>query len=552
MLISSSSEWQALVAHSASENLHLPTLLTAPDQQTRLTKMSASVGESIHVDFSREQMTPATLELLEALAKKANLTEKIEAMFRGDKINATENRAVLHVALRNPAMRPEVAEVHNRIRAFSGAVRNGDIRGAPGKKFTSFVCVGIGGSYLGPEFVYEALRGSVSTVAEGVCKCGSKCQCGPTCECATSSNFQLRFLANIDPADVTRALHGLDLSTTMVIIISKTFTTAETMMNATTLKKIFVDALGSEAAANQHFCAVSTALDKTKAFGIPEERVFGFWDWVGGRFSVTSAVGLLPLSLVFGWDVVQQFLDGAKAMDDHFLAEKNVWKNLPASLGLIAVWNSAFKNYAATAVLPYSQALVRFVAHVQQVDMESIGKRVTLEGESVDFQTGPIVFGEPGTNGQHSFYQLLHQGSRVVPAEFIGFANPTMPLSPAWVRSHHDELMSNFFAQPDALALGKEDTQNPAKHFPGNRPSLSLLLGVCDAWHVGTLLALYEHRTAVQAFIYGVNAFDQFGVELGKVLAKEVRGVLAGDKAVDTQKVEGTREMIKKYLQMKQ
>jgi len=331
---------------------------------------------------------------------------------------------------------------------------------------------------------------------------------------------------------VKRALSGLSAETTLVVVISKTFTTAETMLNAKTVKDWIVKELGSEAAVGKHVVACSTALDKTKAFGIDPANVFGFWDWVGGRFSVWSAVGVLPLALQYGFDIVETFLQGANAMDEHFKSAPPE-ANMPLIMGLLSVWNTSCLGYEACAPLPYCQALVRFVAHIQQLDMESNGKRVQMDGTPCPTSTGALYFGEPGTNGQHSFYQLMHQG-RVIPAEFIGFKKSQNPISlDGEPVANHDELMSNFFAQPDALALGKTEEQLRAegvpesliahKTFPGDRPSLSLLLPVCDARNLGQLLALYEHRTAVQGWVWGINSFDQWGVQLGKVLATEVR-----------------------------
>jgi glucose-6-phosphate isomerase len=394
--------------------------------------------------------------------------------------------------------------------------------GATGKPLTSVVSIGIGGSYLGPEFVFEALRTDpeASAAAEG---------------------RSLRFLANVDPVDVARALAGLNPETTLVVIVSKTFTTAETMLNARTIRRWLLDNMPRSARCSdadilrQHIAAVSTAIGKATDFGIAADNIFGFWDWVGGRYSVCSAVGVLPLSLQYGSAVVNRFLAGAHDMDRHFF-ESPLRTNLPVLLGLLGLWNSSFLGHSARAILPYAQALVRFAAHIQQVDMESNGKRVTADGTPLPFVAGEIVFGEPGTNGQHSFYQLLHQG-RVVPAEFIGFCRSPQPVHlDGESVSNHDELMSNFFAQPDALAVGKTVAEleregvpphlHPHKEFPGNRPSLSLLFSELNAFSVGQLLALYEHRVAVQGFVWNVNSFDQWGVELGKVLANRVRAQL--------------------------
>jgi len=370
---------------------------------------------------------------------------------------------------------------------------------------------------LGVEFVFEALK-TDPKAAE------------------FAKGRRLRFLANVDPIDVKRALDGLCAETTLVIVISKTFTTAETMLNARTIKKWLISELGSEDAIAKHVVACSTALEKTKAFGIDSNNVFGFWDWVGGRFSVCSAVGVLPLSLQYGFETVSEFLNGANVMDKHF-ASAAPEKNLPILMGLLSVWNTTCLGYEGYAVLPYCQALVRFVAHIQQLDMESNGKRVQMDGTACPTSTGALYFGEPGTNGQHSFYQLMHQG-RVIPADFIGFRVSQNPLSLAGEPvANHDELMSNFFAQPDALALGKTLEQCKAegipeklckhKEFPGDRPSLSILMPICNPYFLGMLLALYEHRTAVQGWVWGINSFDQWGVELGKVLGVNVRKFLS-------------------------
>jgi len=344
----------------------------------------------------------------------------------------------------------------------------------------------------------------------------------------------------VDPVDVHNTLCDLDPKTTLIIIVSKTFTTAETMLNARTAREWLLKGYEGSGVAEsvvlgKQLCAVSTAVEKCKAFGIEEGNVFGFWDWVGGRYSVTSAVGMVPLSLLYSFDVMEQFLAGAHDIDEHFFTAP-LRQNIPVLMGLLGVWNSTFMGYHTRALLPYSQALKRLPAHIQQVDMESNGKRVTMDGTPLPFAAGEINFGEPGTNGQHSFYQLMHQG-RVVPADFIGFCNSQAPMEGAGERvSNHDELMANFFAQPDALAMGKtaadcesegiDEELRPHKVFEGNRPSSSLLMTRLDAFAVGQLLALYEHRTAVQGFVWGINSFDQWGVELGKALAGNVRNQL--------------------------
>ncbi|CAE7850962.1 PGIC1 [Symbiodinium microadriaticum] len=484
-------------------------------------------AEGICLDYCRQKVTQETMSKLFDLAKVADVEGKKKRLFAGEKINETEGRAVLHVALRAPKEEtinvdgknvvPEVHSVLDAIKAFSDKVRSGSFVGHTGKKLTDVLCIGIGGSYLGVEFVYEALR--TDSVAA-----------------AAAKGRSLRFLANVDPIDVKRALTGLNAETTLVVVISKTFTTAETMLNARTVKDWLVKELGTEAAIAKHVIACSTALDKTKAFGIDSANVFGFWDWVGGRFSVCSAVGVVPLALQYGFDVVQKFLAGCRAMDLHF-RDAPLDKNLPSILGLLSVWNASCLGYEGCAVLPYCQALVRFVAHIQQLDMESNGKRVQMDGAECTVPTGAIYFGEPGTNGQHSFYQLMHQG-RAIPADFIGFKVSQNPISlDGEPVSNHDELMSNFFAQPDALALGKTAEELkadgipekliPHKVFTGDRPSNSLLLPVCDPYNLGLLLALYEHRTAVQGWVWNINSFDQWGVELGKVLGVKVRKYLS-------------------------
>lgn len=527
-------------------SMHLRDLMQDPERCRSLTAQH----DGVLLDASRQLVTAKTMDLLMALAEQAGVATKIAAMMRGERINGTEKRAVLHTALRAPKTRKLVvdgvdviAEIHAvnaRIKKFADAVRAGRWKGATGKKLVDVVAIGIGGSYLGPEFVAEALRTD------------------KTCAKAAAGR-RLRFLANVDPIDVARALEGLDPASTLVVVISKTFTTAETMLNAKTVRAWIVKALGPKSVA-KHMVAVSTNLEAVAKFGIDPANAFGFWDWVGGRYSVCAAVGLVPLALQYGWKPIEQFLAGAHAIDQHF-ATAPLRKNLPVLLGMFGVWNSTFLGHATRALLPYCQALHRFAAHIQQVDMESNGKRVALDGSTLPFAAGEIDFGEPGTNGQHSFYQLLHQG-RVVPADFIGFVESQRPLAVKGEKVvNHDELMANFFAQPDALAFGKTadecraegiaDELIPHKTFPGNRPSNVLLLQRLDAYATGQLLALYEHRTAVQGFVWGNNSFDQMGVELGKVLGVKVREQLAksraGAKAI-TGFNASTTMLLKRYL----
>ena len=544
-MISSSSIWTELKQHVAHvEQCHLRDLLR---DKKRCAQMLVQ-HDNIVLDYSRQNMTLDTLPLLIKLAETAQLKNKMNAMQHGEPINRTENRAVMHIALRAQAQEdyrvngenvlPEVERVRQQIAQFSEEIRSSKKLSANGKPFKNVIAIGIGGSYLGGEFVSESLKNHA--------------------DCRTSSvGRQLRFLANIDPIDFQRAIAGLSADETLVIVISKTFTTTETMLNARAAKAWLIEELGEAAVAKQ-MVAVSTNLNAVAAFGISAEHIFGFWDWVGGRYSVCSAVGLLPLALHYGWKNTQQFLDGARAIDQHFLTAP-LEQNLPVLLGLIGVWNSSFLNRSARVLLPYCQALHRFAAHIQQVDMESNGKRVSINGEPLDFEAGEVDFGEPGTNGQHSFYQLIHQG-RVIPADFIGFKKSQSPLKLADnALDNHDELMANFFAQPDALALGKSASDLRAqgvdealiahREFPGNRPSTVLLLDELTPYSCGQLLALYEHRTAVQGFIWDLNSFDQWGVELGKVLAQQVRQSLVNKAPEsDASLPYSTQQLMRHYL----
>jgi len=534
--------WKGLFESAAAvKATHLRDLIK---DEARCDSMMVE-AEGLILDYCRQKVTKDGMDRLFKLAQVMGIDEKKKAMFEGTKINETEGRAVLHCALRasrdtvinvdGKNVVPEVHAVLDAMKAFSEKVRSGSFVGYTGKPLTDVVCIGIGGSYLGVEFVFEALK-TEPAAAEA------------------AKGRRLRFLANVDPIDVSRALEGLKAETTLVIIISKTFTTAETMLNARTIKAWLIKELGTDAAIAKHVVACSTALPKTKAFGIDDANVFGFWDWVGGRFSVCSAVGVLPLALQYGFDTVRVFLDGAAAMDKHFTSAP-AEKNLPTLMALLTVWNATCLGYEGYAVLPYCQALTRFVPHIQQLDMESNGKSVQMDGTPCPTSTGAIYFGEPGTNGQHSFYQLMHQG-RVIPADFIGFKKSQNPIQiPGEPVANHDELMSNFFAQPDALAIGKTEDEcrkegipeNLVAHkkFSGDRPSSSLLVpGHCDARSLGMLLALYEHRTAVQGWVWGINSFDQWGVELGKALGVNVRKYLS-----DARKSNGDASVFKKPTQ---
>ncbi|XP_020590231.1 glucose-6-phosphate isomerase, cytosolic isoform X2 [Phalaenopsis equestris] len=519
VLICDAVEWQDLKKHAEEiKRTHLRDLMGDVDR----CKLMTAEYDGIILDYSRQCADQETLEKLLKLAEAAHLKEKINRMYNGEHINSTEDRSVLHIALRAARdsvihsdgrnVVPDVWNVIEKINNFSERVRSGSWVGATGKTLKDVVAVGIGGSFLGPLFVHTALQ-TDPEAAE------------------FAKGRQLRFLANVDPVDVARNITGLNPETTLVVVVSKTFTTAETMLNARTLREWISDALGQQAIA-KHMVAVSTNLKLVEEFGIDPNNAFAFWDWVGGRYSVCSAVGVLPLSLQYGFPVIEKFLDGARSIDKHFYSA-SFDKNIPVLLGLLSVWNVSFLGFPARAILPYSQALEKFAPHIQQLSMESNGKGVSIDGIPLPFETGEIDFGEPGTNGQHSFYQLIHQG-RVIPCDFIGVVKSQRPVYlKGEIVSNHDELMSNFFAQPDALAYGKSPEQLqsenvgshliPHKTFSGNRPSLSLLLPSLSAYNVGQLLAIYEHRIAVEGFIWDINSFDQWGVELGKSLASQVR-----------------------------
>lgn len=530
-LVSATPEWKRLQKHAAFiQTTHLRDLLLDGDRCQALY----AEHDGVYFDYSRQRVTLETMQLLVDLAKRQNLRGKIDAMFRGDKINFTEDRAVLHTALRMEKSRAgtvmvdgedavkEVHEVLDQVREFTDGVRTGRIRGYTGKRLRNIVSVGIGGSYLGPEFLHECLK----TEPEGI---------------HSALGYNLRFLSNVDPVDVERTCADLDPEETLVVIVSKTFTTAETMLNARIMRQWLWDFMGDDPdVVKKHMvaCASVSATDKVQKFGIDTDRYFfRFWDWVGGRYSVCSAAGAVPISLLYGFDLFSKFLDGARSMDEHFF-NAPFEKNIPVIMGLLGVWNMSFLNYKSRTTLPYAEALLKLPAHIQQLDMESNGKSVTRDGITVDYPVGEIDFGEAGTNGQHSFYQLLHMG-QTVPCDFIGFCESQHDICvDGESLSSHDELMANFFAQPDALANGKsadevraEGETNedviPHRVFEGNRPSLSLLLPKLTAYACGQLLALYEHRTAVQGFIWDINSFDQFGVELGKKLALRVKDYMS-------------------------
>jgi glucose-6-phosphate isomerase len=513
--------FNALTTHRAAlGETHLRDLFS--DDASRGQRLTAEAG-GIFLDYSKNRVTDETLALLRDLADQSDLRGRIEAMFTGEKINVTENRAVLHVALRAPRNQriivdgvdvvPGVHEVLGRMASFATRVRSGDWLGHTGKRIRNVVNVGIGGSDLGPVMAYQALKHY------------------------SDRNLTFRFVSNVDGTDFAEATRDLDPAETLFIISSKTFTTLETMTNANTARAWTLAALKDDSSIAKHFVAVSTNADGVAAFGIDVLNMFGFWDWVGGRYSMDSAIGLSTM-LAVGPEGFEQMLAGFHEMDEHFRTAP-FDSNLPVILGLLGVWYTDFFGAQTQAVLPYDQYLSRFPAYLQQLTMESNGKHVTLSGEHVDYATGPVYWGEPGTNGQHSFYQLIHQGTELIPCDFIGFAHSLNSLTADETFSgatHHDLLTANVFAQSEALAFGKTPEQVkaegtpdwlvPHRVFEGNRPSNTLLATRLTPRVLGALIALYEHSVFVQGTIWSVNSFDQWGVELGKVLALKVAGEL--------------------------
>ncbi len=503
-------EWQAVADHArATGRLTLRELFAAEPIRAERFSFEAC---GLFVDHSKQRLTEGTLPLLIRLAEACGLRERIEAMFTGERINTTEGRAVLHVALRAPRgetilvdgkdVVPEVHEVLDRMAAFCRRVRSGDWLGHTGKPIRNVVNIGIGGSDLGPVMAFTALRHYADRA------------------------LTFRFVSNVDGTDFAEATRDLDPAETLFIVSSKTFTTQETLANAHTARAWLLTSLGDDAAVAKHFVAVSTNAVEVAAFGIDTATMFGFWDWVGGRYSMDSAIGLSTM-LAIGPEEFHELLAGFHAMDEHFRAAP-FEANLPALQGLITVWNATFLGAATIAVLPYDQYLARFPAYLQQLTMESNGKRVTLSGRVIDdYQTCPVFWGEPGTNGQHSFYQLIHQGTQLIPCDFIGFIESLNPLG-----QHHDLLMANCFAQAEALAFGKTAAEVradgvpeelvPHKTFPGNRPSTTILARRLTPRLLGSLIALYEHAVFTAGVIWDINPFDQWGVELGKVLAKRI------------------------------
>ncbi|MEU6918952.1 glucose-6-phosphate isomerase [Streptomyces olindensis] len=510
-------EWTALAKHREElADVRLRELFAA--DAGRGTAYTLRVGD-LYIDYSKHLVTDDTLRLLRELASAADVFGLRDAMFRGEKINTTENRAVLHTALRAPRdavvevdgenVVPGVHAVLDKMAGFADRVRSGEWTGHTGKRIRNVVNVGIGGSDLGPAMAYEVLRAF------------------------TDRSLTLRFVSNVDGADLHEAVRDLDPAETLFIIASKTFTTIETVTNATSARSWLLAALGDEAAVARHFVALSTNAEKVAEFGIDTANMFEFWDWVGGRYSYDSAIGL-SLMIAIGPDRFREMLDGFRIVDEHFRtapAESNV----PLLLGLLGIWYGNFHDAQSHAVLPYSHYLSKFTAYLQQLDMESNGKYVDRDGREVEWQTGPVVWGTPGTNGQHAYYQLIHQGTKLIPADFIGFARPVAELSDE-LKAQHDLLMANFFAQTQALAFGKTPEEVraegvpedlvPHKTFQGNHPTTTILAPELTPSVLGQLVALYEHKVFVQGAVWNIDSFDQWGVELGKVLAKRVEPAL--------------------------
>jgi glucose-6-phosphate isomerase len=531
--------WKSLAAHSKKiKRTHLRELFAAdPKRGERLTVQAAG----LFLDYSKNRVTDETLGLLAKLAEESGLRGRIDAMFAGEKINITENRAVLHVALRAPKKAvilvdgknvvPEVHEVLEKMAGFVNRVRGGAWKGHTGKRIRNIVNIGIGGSDLGPVMAYEALKHY------------------------SDRALTFRFISNVDGIDFVEAVQDLNPAETLFIVSSKTFTTLETMTNAESARDWLLKGLGGKAkAVAKHFVAVSTNAEKVSAFGIDTANMFGFWDWVGGRYSMDSAIGLSTM-LAIGPENYRAMLAGFHEMDEHFRTAP-FEKNLPVLMGLLTVWYNEFFDAQTVAVLPYENYLKRFPAYLQQLTMESNGKRVTLAGKAVDYQTSPIYWGEPGTNGQHSFYQLIHQGTKIIPCDFIAFARALTPLG-----RHHDMLLANVLAQAEALAFGKtaaevraEGTPSwlvPHRVFEGNRPSNTLLIDQLTPGVLGKLVALYEHSVFTQGAVWQVNPFDQWGVELGKALAQRIVPELESRTPPKLKHDSSTNNLIRRYRRMK-
>jgi glucose-6-phosphate isomerase len=531
--------WKGLVAHHRRiQDLHLRDLFAADPKRGRRMAVEAA---GLYLDYSKNRVTPQTLRLLLQLARQSGLGRRTAAMFRGDRINVTENRSVLHVALRAPRgaviladgrnVVPGVHAVLRKMSAFSRRVRSGAWRGHTGRPIRNVVNIGIGGSDLGPVMAYEALRHY------------------------SQPNLSFRFVSNVDGIDFVEATRDLDPAETLFIISSKTFTTLETMTNANSAREWLLGGLGAgRKAVARHFVAVSTNREKVAAFGIDPANMFIFWDWVGGRYSMDSAIGLSTM-LAIGPANFRAMLRGFRAVDEHF-RDAPFEKNLPVLMGLLSIWNNEFLGAETVAVLPYEQYLKRFPAYLQQLTMESNGKSVTLDGGRVGYQTGPVYWGEPGTNGQHSFYQLIHQGTRLVPCDFIGFGRPLAPLG-----RHHDILIANVLAQAEALAFGKTAAEVrsegtpaalvPHRVFEGNRPSNMIVADRLTPEVLGKLIALYEHSVFTQGVIWNIDSFDQWGVELGKVLAQRIVPEIEGGSPPRLRHDSSTNALIRRFRRLK-
>jgi glucose-6-phosphate isomerase len=536
--LTDTSEWKALAAHHlAIKDVHLRALFA--EDADRAERFSAE-GCGLFLDYSKNRITETTLGLLLRLAESRGVAQRREAMFSGARVNTTERRAVLHIALRAPRgsrieldgvnVVPGVHEVLDAMADFATRLRNGAFVGHTGKRIRNVVNVGIGGSYLGPEMAYRALRAF------------------------SERSMTFRFVANVDGADFHEATLDLDAAETLFVISSKTFTTLETMTNAATARDWLIGKLGTDAAVAKHFVAVSTNLEGVTKFGIDPANTFGFWDWVGGRYSMDSAIGLSTM-IAIGPDNFRAMLSGFHAMDEHFRTAPPA-RNLPLLMGLLTVWYNNFFGAQSFGIMPYAAALARFPAYLQQLQMESNGKHVDLDGRAVDYETSPIAWGEPGTDGQHSFYQLLHQGTKLVPCDLIGFCKPLSPMT-----GQHDLLMANLFAQAEALAFGKtdeelkaEDTpdfQRPFRVMQGNRPTNIILAERLDPATLGSLVALYEHSVFTQGVIWAIDSFDQWGVELGKALASLIIPDLRRGAEPNLSQDASTNALIRRYRRLR-
>jgi glucose-6-phosphate isomerase len=530
--------WNALAKHHEEiRALHLRDLFASDE---RRGERLVADGAGLFLDYSKNRITDETVKLLVELAEQSGLAERTAAMFSGERINVSENRSVLHVALRMPKgssllvegvdVIAQVHEVLDRMASFADRLRSGDWKGHTGKPIRNVVNIGIGGSDLGPVMAYEALRRY------------------------SDRDMLFRFVSNVDSTDLVEATRDLDAAETLFIVSSKTFTTLETMTNARSAREWSLAALGDESAIAKHFVAVSTNAEKVAEFGIDTANMFGFWEWVGGRYSMDSAIGLSTM-VAIGPEGFHQMLSGFHEMDEHFRCTP-FERNLPVLMGLLAVWYGDFFGAQTVGVMPYSQYLKRFPAYLQQLTMESNGKHVTLDGREVDYETGAIYWGEPGTNGQHSFYQLIHQGTKLIPVDLIGFGKPLNPL-----RDHHDLLMSNVFAQAQALAFGRTEEEVRAEGTPdavaphrvmqGNRPTNVILAETLTPRTLGTLVALYEHSVFTQGVIWEIDSFDQWGVELGKVLASRIIPELESKTEPDLQHDSSTNALIRRYRAMR-